>query len=81
VSVALSALRESDATRGSKVVVLPQPLLDQLDLGETEEVELTLTRDGVLVAPHRYLNAESTREIGRTVAAKRAHALKRLAQR
>jgi hypothetical protein len=52
-----------------------------LNLGETEEVELTLTREGVLVAPHRYLSAESTREIGRKVATKRASALKRLAAR
>ena len=66
---------------GSKAVVLPQAFLEQMNLAETEEVELTLTRDGVLVAPHRYLGADATREIGRLIATKRAGALKRLASR
>ncbi len=65
---------------GSKAVVLPQAFLDQMNLGETEEVELTLSGDVVHVTPHRYLSVESTSAIGRKIATKRASALKRLAK-
>ena len=37
----------------SRAVVLPKVFLDQLDLSEHGEVELTLERDRIIVAPHR----------------------------
>jgi antitoxin component of MazEF toxin-antitoxin module len=77
----MAVIKKLTRLGGSKAVVLPQAFLDQMNLGETEEVELTLTREGILVAPHRYLSTQSTREIGRKVAAKRASALRRLAAR
>jgi len=65
---------------GSKAVVLPQAFLDQLNVPETDEVELTLSGDSVMITAHRYLSTEATQDIGRKVAAKRASTLKRLAR-
>jgi antitoxin component of MazEF toxin-antitoxin module len=65
---------------GSKAVVLPQAFLEQMNVSETDEVELTMTPEGVLVRAHRYLSAEDTKAIGRKVVAKRRSALERLAK-
>lgn len=65
---------------GSKAVVLPQAFLEQMNVSETDEVELTMTPEGVLVRAHRYLSVEDTKAIGRKIAVKRRSALERLAK-
>jgi antitoxin component of MazEF toxin-antitoxin module len=63
---------------GSKAVVLPQAFIQQLDLDETEEVELTLTKVGVLVRPHRYATDDEAASASKRLAAKHRKALERL---
>jgi antitoxin component of MazEF toxin-antitoxin module len=63
---------------GSKGVVLPQAFLQQLDLPETDEVELTLTAEGVLIAPHRYATREEARASRRRMIDKHRASLERL---
>jgi len=37
----------------SRAVVLPKPFLEQLDLDESEEVELMLEQDRIVIRAHR----------------------------
>jgi antitoxin component of MazEF toxin-antitoxin module len=64
----------------SRAVVLPKPFLDQLALGEFGEVELTLEKDRIIVAPHRYATETEARGAAKRMIAKHGKALARLAK-
>lgn len=76
----MAVIKKLTRLGGSQAVVLPRVFLEQMNLAENDDVELTLTADGVLVSPHRYLDADTAQTIGRRIATKRASALKRLAK-
>lgn len=64
----------------SRAVVLPKVFLDQLEIGEQGEVELSLENDRIIVAPHRYAtNAEAKAALKR-VMSKHGKAFARLAK-
>lgn len=63
---------------GSKAVVLPAVFLQQLDVSETDEVELTLTTDGVLISPHRYATRDEAADSRKRMIAKHRRSLERL---
>lgn len=65
----------------SRAVVLPKVFLDQLDLGEAGEVELTLKKDHIIVAPHRYATDAEAKAAMKRVMAKHKVSLALLAKR
>jgi antitoxin component of MazEF toxin-antitoxin module len=64
----------------SRAVVLPKAFLDQLDLSEHAEVELTLEQDHIIIAPHRYATDAEARAAGKRAMTKHRKALARLAK-
>jgi antitoxin component of MazEF toxin-antitoxin module len=64
----------------SRAVVLPKPFLDQLDLGEHGEVELTLEQDRIVIAPHRYATNDEFQVSARRMLKKHRKSLERLAR-
>jgi antitoxin component of MazEF toxin-antitoxin module len=64
----------------SRAVVLPKAFLDQLDLSEHGEVELTLEKDRIIVAPHRYATTAEVKESAKRMMGKHRKALARLAK-
>lgn len=42
----------------SRGVILPQPILDQLNWGEDAEVEIRIKGDALIIEPHRYATGE-----------------------
>lgn len=63
---------------GSKAVVLPQAFLEQLEVPDTDEVELTLTPEGVLITPHRSARREEARASRTRMIEKHRASLERL---
>lgn len=64
----------------SRAVVLPKPFLDQMELSEHGEVELTLERDRIVIAPHRYATREEVRAATKRTMKKHRQSLERLAR-
>lgn len=64
----------------SRAVVLPKPFLDQLDLGEHGEVELTLEQDRIVISPHRYATPDEFKASANRIIKKHRKALERLAK-
>jgi antitoxin component of MazEF toxin-antitoxin module len=63
----------------SRAVVLPKPFLDQLEVGDYGEVELTLEENRIIIAPHRYATDAEVRAAAKRMKAKHRKALDRLA--
>ncbi len=64
----------------SRAVVLPKVFLDQLNLSEHGEVELTLDKDRIIVSPHRYATDAEVRESAKRMMTKHRKSLARLAK-
>lgn len=64
----------------SRAVVLPKPFLDQMDLGEHGEVELTLEQDRIVIAPHRYATDSEALRSAKRMMQKHRKSLERLAK-
>ena len=64
----------------SRAVVLPKAFLDQLDLSEHGEVELTLEKDRIIVAPHRYATDAEVKGSARRMMVKHGKSLAKLAK-
>lgn len=64
----------------SRAVVLPKVFLDQLELSEHGEVEVSLEHDRIIVAPHRYATDGEARAAGKRVMAKHRKVIERLAK-
>lgn len=66
----------------SRAVILPKPFLDQLALDDPDaEVEVSLEKGRIIVAPHRYATNDEFQTAARRVLANRRGLLKRLAKR
>jgi antitoxin component of MazEF toxin-antitoxin module len=61
-------------------VVLPKAFLDQLDLGETGEVELTLEQNRIVIAPHRYAADAEFKQSAKRMLKKHGKSLERLSK-
>jgi antitoxin component of MazEF toxin-antitoxin module len=64
----------------SSAILLDKPLLQQLDLEQDSEVEITVRDKAIIITPHRHVAADEATAIGRRLAAKRRKALERLAK-
>jgi antitoxin component of MazEF toxin-antitoxin module len=64
----------------SRAVVLPKAFLDQLDLSEHAEVELTLEQDRIIVAPHRYATDAEVKASAKRMMTKHRKSLEKLAK-
>jgi antitoxin component of MazEF toxin-antitoxin module len=64
----------------SRAVVLPKVFLDQLELSEHAEVELTLEKDRIIVAPHRYATDAEVKGSAKRMMTKHRKSLVRLAK-
>jgi antitoxin component of MazEF toxin-antitoxin module len=64
----------------SRAVVLPKAFLDQLGLDEQAEVELTLEKNRIIVAPHRYATDTEAKASAKRMMAKHRTSLARLAK-
>jgi antitoxin component of MazEF toxin-antitoxin module len=64
----------------SRAVVLPKAFLDQLDLREHAEVELTLEQDRIIVAPHRYATSGEAVASAKRMMTKHRRSLEKLAK-
>jgi antitoxin component of MazEF toxin-antitoxin module len=66
----------------SRAVILPKPFLEQLALHDPDaEVEVSLEKDRIIVAPHRYATEAEFQASARRVFKKRRELIKRLAKR
>lgn len=64
----------------SSAILLDKPLLQQLDLDQDSEVEITVRDKAIIITPHRNVGPDEAKTIGRRLAARRRKALERLAK-
>lgn len=64
----------------SRAVILPKAFLDQMDLGEHAEVELTIEQDRIIVAPHRYATDAEVKGSAKRMMIKHGTSLRKLAK-
>jgi antitoxin component of MazEF toxin-antitoxin module len=74
----MSVIKKLTRLGGSKAVVLPQAFLQQLEVTETDEVELTMTDRGVLITAHRYATKDESDASRRRMVARHRKSLERL---
>jgi antitoxin component of MazEF toxin-antitoxin module len=74
----MSVVKKLTRLGGSKAVVLPQAFLQQLNVPDTDEVELTLIDRGVLITPHRYASSDEADASRKRMVAKHRRSLERL---
>jgi antitoxin component of MazEF toxin-antitoxin module len=74
----MSVVKKLTRLGGSKAVVLPQAFLQQLNVPDTDEVELTLIDQGVLITPHRYAMSDEADASRKRMVAKHRRSLERL---
>jgi antitoxin component of MazEF toxin-antitoxin module len=66
----------------SRAVILPKPFLDQLALDDPDaEVEVSLEKDRIIIAPHRYATEAEFHNSATRVFEKRRGLIKRLSKR
>ena len=64
----------------SRAVVLPKAFLDQFDLTDNAEVELTLEADRIIVVVHHYASDAEVKTSAKRMMRKHRKALERLAK-
>lgn len=61
-------------------LIIDRPFLQQVDLAEGAEVEVSVENDSIVIRPHRYATDETVETVGREIMRKRDRLMRRLAK-